>query len=119
MYVSHSHVFVTALARDHHCTVPPHVYPLVVIINMHRVYFDTNGACVKSGIYVYTCHIYIHVVVYVYMYTCRGIYIHVLVYMLGAKYGLTQPMDWAAQTMDPYFARQSMDFVRNPWISCI
>ena len=31
------------------------------------------------------------------------------VYMLGAKYGLAQSMYCAAQTMDPYFARQSMD----------
>ena len=29
--------------------------------------------------------------------------------MLGTKYGF-------AQSMNPYFVRQSMDFVRNPWI---
>ena len=40
-------------------------------------------------------------------------------YMLGAKYGFAQSMDCAAQTMDPYFMRQSMDFVRNPWIARI
>ena len=37
--------------------------------------------------------------------------------MLGAKYGFAQSVDCTAQTMDPYFARQSMDFVRNPWIA--
>ena len=26
-------------------------------------------------------------------------------YMLGAKYGFAQSMDYTAQTMDPYFAR--------------
>ena len=44
---------------------------IVVFINMQRIYFDTNGACVKSGIYIHACIympcIYIHVVVYVYM----------------------------------------------------
>ena len=40
-------------------------------------------------------------------------------YMLGAKYGFAQSMDCAVQTMDPYLARQSMDFVRNPWIARI
>ena len=39
--------------------------------------------------------------------------------MLGAKYGFTQSTDCAVQTMDPYFARQSMNFVRNPWIARI
>ena len=53
--------------------------------------------------------------------------------MLGAKYGLAQSMDCAAQTMDPYFALQSWiaraihgsrvstgakyKFVDNPWIA--
>ena len=41
------------------------------------------------------------------------------VYMLGAKHGFAQSMDCAAQTMDPYFARQSMDCARNPWIARI
>ena len=39
-----------------------------------------------------------------------------IVYMLCAKYGFVQSTDCAAQTMDPYFARQSMDYARNPWI---
>ena len=46
--------------------------------------------------------------------------------MLDEKYGFAQSMDCtvqtmdcAVQTMDPYFARQSMDFVRNPWIARI
>ena len=34
-------------------------------------------------------------------------------YMLGTKYGFAQSTDCAAQIMDLYFARQSMDFVRN------
>ena len=29
--------------------------------------------------------------------------------MLGAKYGFAQSTDCAVQTMDPYFARKSMD----------
>ena len=39
--------------------------------------------------------------------------------MLGTKYGFAQSTDCACavQTMDPYFVRQSMDFVCNPWIS--
>ena len=41
------------------------------------------------------------------------------VYMLVAKYGFAQSTDYAAQTMDPYFVRQSMGFVRNPWIARI
>ena len=39
--------------------------------------------------------------------------------MLGAKYGFVQSTDCAVQTMDPYFARQSMDFVHNPRIAHI
>ena len=30
---------------------------------------------------------------------------------------LRQFTDCAAQTMDPYFAQQSLDFMRNPWIA--
>ena len=37
--------------------------------------------------------------------------------MLGAKYGFAQSMDCTAQTMDPYFARQSMDCTCIPWIA--
>ena len=37
--------------------------------------------------------------------------------MLGAKHGFAQSVDCATQTMDPYFERQSMDCVRNPWIA--
>ena len=39
--------------------------------------------------------------------------------MLGAKHGFAQSMDCATQTMASYFARQSMDCTRNPWIACI
>ena len=39
--------------------------------------------------------------------------------MLGAKYGFAQSTDCAAQTMDPYFMRQSLDYARNPWIARI
>ena len=48
--------------------------------------------------YKHTIHIYVH--------------IHIYIYMLGAKYGFVQSTDYAAQTMDLYIARQSMDFVR-------
>ena len=37
-----------------------------------------------------------------------------IIYMLGAKYAFVQSTDCAAQTMDPYFVQQSMDFVCNP-----
>ena len=43
-------------------------------------------------------------------------YAYIIIIMLGAKYGLAQSMDCAAQTMDPYFARQFIDCARNPWI---
>ena len=39
-----------------------------------------------------------------------------MIYLLGAKYGFVQSTNCVAQTTDPYFARQSMDFVHNPWI---
>ena len=41
------------------------------------------------------------------------------IYMLGTTDGFAQSTDCAAQTMDPYFARQSINFVRNPWIARI
>ena len=37
-------------------------------------------------------------------------------YMLCAKYGFAQSMDCAAQSSDRYFAQQSMDLLRIPWI---
>ena len=45
--------------------------------------------------------------------------IYIIIYILGAKYRFAQSTDCTAQTTDPYFARQSMDFVRNPWIAHI
>ena len=47
---------------------------------------------------------------------CKFVTNKYLLYMLGAKYGFAQSTDCTAQTMGPYFARESMDFVRNPWI---
>ena len=41
------------------------------------------------------------------------------IYMLSAKYGFVQSTDCAAQTMDPYFMLQSMDYTNNPWIARI
>ena len=40
-------------------------------------------------------------------------------HMLGAKYGFVQSTDCAAQTKDPYFVRQSMDFVCAVHGSCV
>ena len=37
-------------------------------------------------------------------------------YMLCAKYGYAQSMDCPAQSSDRYFAQQSMDLLRIPWI---
>ena len=51
---------------------------IVVFINMQIIYFDTNGACVKSGIYIHACIYMPCIYIYMswYMYTCNGIYIH-------------------------------------------
>ena len=37
-------------------------------------------------------------------------------YMLCAKYGFAQSMDCPVQSIDRYFAQQSMDWLRIPWI---
>ena len=36
--------------------------------------------------------------------------------MLCAKYGFAQSMECPAQSSDQYFAQQSMDLLRIPWI---
>ena len=45
------------------------------------------------------------------------IIVKAIIYMLGAKYGFAQSTDYAAQTMDPYFAGQSMDFLHGSRVS--
>ena len=44
------------------------------------------------------------------------IYIYIYTYMLCAKYGFAQSMDCPAQSSDLYFAQQSTDLLRIPWI---
>ena len=60
------------------------------------------------------------------IFSCGKISVYIL-YVLGAKYGFAQSTDCAAQNMDSFFVRQSMDlrvskgakykFEDNPWIA--